>query len=158
MRNINIIAFLICLLLTILTLATNVAFQYYWLAHIIYCLTILLSFIVAGYIKNKDGKAGLKFLSLLFLFFIISQSFIFPGLLNIGDWRTVSVSHRQVNHPGIYIGQQMLDVGARGYKRRMVQVTPVIPLLNWITPADTTRLSNKWMRVRESYNPFNWKY
>ncbi len=75
-----------------------------------------------------------------------------------GGWKTVWISHRNINQPATYIGGQMLDIGARGYADRVVRVTPITPLLNWVTPIDTTALDKDWMQVNEDLNPFNLKY
>jgi hypothetical protein len=52
----------------------------------------------------------------------------------------------------------MLDIGARGYTDRIVKITPITPVLNWVTPVDTTGLDDSWLRINEDFNPFNWKY
>ena len=69
-------------------------------------------------------------------------------------WRTAWISHRKGSK---YVAGQMLDIGARGYAKRTVEVIPVTPLCEWITKIDTTTLDNTWTRTVEGYNPYNLK-
>ena len=58
-------------------------------------------------------------------------------------WRTAWISHRK----GLrYVAGQMLDIGARGYGKRIVEVFPVTPLFEWTIKIDTTTLDNTWIK------------
>jgi amino acid transporter len=156
-RIISLIFFILCLL-SLLTLSTALTFANIWIRNVVYLLVVILAFVVARDIKSRFLKNAVKWLPVVvFSFLVITSlaSFAYPVS---GDWKTVWISHRDKNQPNIYIGGQMLNVGARGYADRIVKVTPITPLLNWITPVDTTDLSKDWVRVNEDFNPFNWKY
>ena len=159
-KRVIIWVFVLFLALTILTLTTPLAFKNHLLRNIIYFLTVLLSFIVAKEFKNKYLRNVIRLLPLATILFIIISSLIFDPFANniTNDWKTVSISYRKINHSDTYIGQQMLDIGGLGYRRRIVKVIPITPFLNWITPIDTNKLSGNWVRVNEDYSPFNWKY
>ena len=151
--------FLFFLLLSILILFTPLTLKYNWLTNCIYFLTIILSFFVGGLIKNKRAKVFITYFPLLGFLFILFTSFLFSPLGNqfTSGWKTSWIEYRNVKHPENYIAQQMMDVGARGYKRRFVKVVPLIPLFSWTTIADTSALGNNWIKVNEDLNPFDLK-
>ena len=160
MKKIVFWVFIFCLTITVLTLTTSLTFEHVWVRNVFYVLIVVLSFIVARDIRNKHLRNLTMLLPLTAMVFLILTSFIFNPFSNnlTNGWKTVGITHRNINHSNTYIGQQWLDVGALGYNRRVVKVVPVLAFLNWITPIDTTQLSNSWIRVDESYNPFNLKY
>ena len=153
------LAFLILLTVALLTLITPLAFTNVWIRNVAYLITIVLSFLVARQVKRRFLRsviAGVPFFVFAFLTF---STFIFSFADRVSDdWRTAWISHRQKNHKNIYIGEQMLDVGALGYDRRTVRVIPVTLLFRWVTKADTSGLGNNWIRVNEHYNPYGLKY
>ena len=51
----------------------------------------------------------------------------------------------------------MLDIGARGYAKRIVVVIPFTPVFEWTSKVDTTKLDASWIRTGEGYNPYNLK-
>ena len=120
--------------------------------------TLLLSFFLVKEIQHRSLKRILIFLQVtvivltVFFYFVINPSFN-----ERGSWETVWITHRLKEDPKIYVAQQMLDIGARGYARRIVKVIPLTPLFAWVTPFDTTTLNGSWTKVNEDYNPFNWK-
>jgi hypothetical protein len=152
------LTFFILCLLAILTLFTALAFANIWIRNVVYLLVVILAFVVSKDIKNSFLKNALRWLPLVvFTILVITSIASFANHVS-GGWKTVWISHRDKNQPNIYIGGQMLDIGARGYADRIVKVTPITPLLNWVTPVDTTNLNKDWVRVNEDFNPFNWKY
>jgi energy-coupling factor transporter transmembrane protein EcfT len=149
--------FILCLL-SILTLSTALAFSHIWIRNAVYLLVVILAFSVSRDIKGSYLKNVIRWLPLVVFSILVVTSFTsFANHLS-GGWKTVWISHRDKNQPDIYIGGQMLDAGARGYADRIVKVTPITPLLNWVTPVDTTNLNKDWVRVYEDSNPFNLKY
>lgn len=151
--------FLVLLTLTLLTLLTPLSFTDVWLRNTDFLLTVIFSFFVAKQVHNRTLRVIIGWLPLFVLVFLIFSASAFSYANRIGDdWRTSSISHRQLKHKEIYICEQMLDVGALGYARRTVKVAPVTPLFKWITKVDTSRLDGNWISVKESYNPYNLKY
>jgi len=143
--------FFICLALVLLTLFTPLDFQYPWLKKLICISAFLLIYLFIEAIRNRRLKTFFTFLQVVIAVPVIFILFI------TGSWKTVGISHRLRTNSTIYIAQQMMDVGARGYSRRIVKVIPVTPLFAWINPVDTIGLDSDWTRVNEDYNPFNWK-
>jgi hypothetical protein len=151
--------FILILTLTVLSLTTPLTFKSYIVRNIIYFLTILLSFVVAKNLKNKYLRNITRLVPITTILIVTFYSLFFIPFANTvaNGWKTVSISHRKINHSDIYVGQQMFDIGGLGYKRRIVKVVPVTPFLNWITAIDTNKLNDNWVKVNESYNPFHWK-
>jgi hypothetical protein len=156
-RLIRLTFFIFCLL-SILTLSTPLAFANIWIRNAVYLLVVILAFSVARDINSSVLKNALRWLPLVVFSFLVITSFASFANHVSGGWKTVWISHKDKNQPNIYIGGQMLDIGARGYTDRIVKVTPLTPLLNWVTPVDTINLKKDWVRVNEDFNPFNWKY
>lgn len=151
--------FLTLALVTLLSLVTPLAFANIWMRNVVYLLTVILSFFFARQAKNRFLKAVVAWLPLLFFVYLVFSVFVFSFANRISDdWRTAWISHRRAGHKEVYVSEQILDVGALGYARRTVQVTPVTSLFNWITKADTSALKDDWVRVNEDYNPYNLKY
>jgi hypothetical protein len=151
--------FLALLIVTLLTLATPLAFTNLWLRNAVYILTVVLSFFVARQLNRSLLKTVITWLPISGFAFLILNTFAFSFTNRItDDWRTSWISHRQLKHKEIYIGEQMLDVGALGYARRTVKVVPVTPLFRWVTRVDTSSLDGNWISVNEGYNPYNLKY
>jgi hypothetical protein len=150
---------LILLTVTLLTLLTPLAFTNVWLRNAFYQLTVVFSFVVARQLKQRLLKVAIAWLSLICFLVLLFSAFAFSYANRISDdWRTGWISHRQMKHKDIYIGEQMLDVGALGYARRTVKLVPVTSLFMWVTKADTNRLNNDWIRVNEDYNRYSLKY
>lgn len=151
--------FLILLTVTLLTLVTPLTFTNVWLRNAVYLLTIILSLVVARQVKGRFLRITIAWLPLVVFTFLTFSTFTFSFANRISDdWRTSWISHRQVKHKDIYIGEQMLDVGALGYTRRTVKVIPVTSLFRWVTKADTSSLDNNWIQVNEDYSPYGLKY
>lgn len=152
-------AFVVSFIVILLTLVTPLAFTNVWLRNAVYLLTVVLSFFVARQLRRSLLKAVITWLPITVFTFLILNAFAFSFANRISDdWRTSWVSHRKLKHKEIYIGEQMLDVGALGYARRTVKVVPVTPLFRWVTRVDTSSLNGNWIRVNEGYNPYNLKY
>jgi hypothetical protein len=159
MKKIILWLFLICLILSLLSIFTPLTFNYFWLTNTVYFLTVFLSFFAANSIANKTFKLVIQFLPAAILLFILFISAIFTPMGNkfTSGWRTTSIECRNNKQPDIYIAQQMLDVGGLGYKKRTVKVIPIAPFISWITVADSARLPKDWRKVNEELNPFNLK-
>jgi len=82
-------------------------------------------------------------------------------------WKTTTVLYQHKGNARHMIAQQMRDVGARGYQRRIARSYEMGSFLRWdasvldtdyrdIT-APNAALGPEWMWVGEQRNPFGWK-
>jgi hypothetical protein len=151
--------FLFLFTLSLLTLFTPLTLNYFWLTNSVYILTLFFSFFAATAVTNIFFKNIVKIIPSLIFIPTLLFSWIPSPLGNnfINGWQTVWIGYRQIKHPDTYIAQQMLDAGGLGYKRRVVKVTPIVPLLSCITVIDTTTIGSGWKKVNEDLNPFKWK-
>ncbi|MGF2412633.1 MAG: hypothetical protein ACQUYJ_09910, partial [Ferruginibacter sp.] len=139
MKKIILWLFLICFILSLLSIFTPLTFNYFWLTNTVYFLTVFLSFFAANSITNKTIKLVIQFLPPAILLFILITSAIFTPMGNkfTSGWRTTSVEYRNNKQPNIYIAQQLLDMGGLGYNKRVAKVISVLPLISWVTITDT---------------------
>jgi hypothetical protein len=77
-------------------------------------------------------------------------------------WRTTTVLYRERGNPRRMIAQQMMDVGALGYRRRIARTVELSSFLNYsipLTEAELEQISKSaaWVEVNEEPNPFEWK-
>ena len=158
MRKLILISFLVFSIVSLLTLFTPFRFENVHVRSIVFFLAIALCYPAARYTGNEVLRVIARLLPIgILLFLLIGANFIpLQSHFNEG-WQTVWISHRKSTHPGIYVGEQRLDLGARGYASKIVKVTPLTPLFSWTVTADTTKLDTTWKRVHESYNPFQLK-
>ena len=160
MQKIILWVFIFFLILSLLSIFTPLTFNYFWLTYTVYVITVLLSFFVASTITNKSLRAAIKTLPALFFISIFLLSFLSNPLGNTytSGWKTAWIGYRNIKDPNIYIAQQMMDIGARGYARRTVKVMPVFPFVSWITVvSDSSVPGTDWKKVDEDLNPFNLK-
>lgn len=149
--------FIVFTCISILSIVTPLSFANIWIRNGWYLMTILLSIIVGLRMKNWRFRHLITWIPLSFFLTLICLSYINSLADRRTDkWRTSWISHRKENSQ-IYIGEQVLDIGARGYARRVVKVVPMSPLFDWVTKIDTTTLDKTWIRVFEGYNPYNLK-
>jgi hypothetical protein len=151
--------FLFLFTLSLLTLFTPLNLNYFGLTNSVYLLTLFFSFFAAMAITNIFLKNIVKIIPSLIFISLLLFSWISSPLGNkfTSGWHTVWIEYRQIKHPDTYIAQQMLDAGALGYKRRVVRVTPIIPLISWVTLIDTATIGLEWKKVNENLNSFNLK-
>lgn len=155
MKRAVISALIAGILITGITTFTSLTFEYSWLRNGIYLLTTVFLVAATGYITSNN----VRLLTRLFIVGLTVSIVLILGSetrgIN-GTWKTTSIYYRKDNS-NMYIAQQMLDIGARGYARRVVLVEPVTPIFSRIMSIDTTKLVGDWRRVNEDRNPFDWK-
>ena len=75
-----------------------------------------------------------------------------------GSWRTQTILFEHRTNSLRTIEYQMQDKGARGYNRRIVKRTKVLPLLSWIVLTKTNDLSDTdWKKVNLEVNELGLK-
>lgn len=119
---------------------------------------------LARYVRNQIGRLFIRWLpAIVVAGFIVLICLNLPwsllGLANglSSHWQTVQITHRSHADSSVHIALQMLDVGARGYRRRTIRVQPITPLFYWLSEVPTSIDDKQWRAVREDFNPFNWK-
>ncbi len=89
--------------------------------------------------------------------FSLIYSMVIVGVLVIGPtdivfsssvWKTQTILYKHVQKSNMQIEFQMQDVGAHGYNRRTVKVTPFLVLFRLIKPCQNlNELGPEWKRV-----------
>lgn len=125
-----------------------------WVRNYCYMGTVILSLIIGLQMKAAIHKYLLIYLPFFFFLALYILSFNSFADRRTDMWRTSFISHRKGSS---YMGEQMLNAGARGYARRTVKVISLAPLCQWVTKADTLNLDKSWIRVNEDYNPYELK-
>lgn len=93
---------------------------------------------------------GTMFFGIIFM----ANPFLFFG----SGYKTQEVIYRYKENPNIRIEFQMEDMGAFGYNRRIVKVTPIL-FFNNTAKIDTTQIDqSKWSRVDEYVNKLGLKF
>lgn len=101
--------------------------------------------LIAAYFFNlTDAKT-----ILVILFSALCISFLTAFLTWNGDWKTQIILYRNLENPSQTIEFQMRsDRFSFGYKKQIVQREKVLPFLDLITPADTSKIDpSKWRRT-----------
>lgn len=148
------ILFAILLCISLLSLFTPLTFSNIWFRNVCYILTVLLSVIIGLRIKQTILKYAITYLPLFFFVSLFLLSYNSFADRRTDMWRTSWISHKKGSS---YVAGQMLDIGGRGYAKRIVKVLPLTPLFDWVTTIDTATLDTSWIRIAEYYNPYNLK-
>ena len=137
---------------SLLSIFTSLTFSNVWIRNLWYLITGVLSIFVAR-MRQKSWKY-IMYLPLVFFFLLYLLSYAGMSNRRTDKWQTSFISHRNGSR---YVAQQMLDIGARGYARRVVIIHPIISLFELNTTVDTTTLDSSWKRSSDYFNPYNLK-
>ena len=139
---------------TLMSLFTPLTFTSLWVRNTWYVLTILAFLYLGAGVENRYLRYLISY-SLL-IFFSILYVLTLTNFTNrsVNKWQTVSITHRKGSK---FVALQMLDIGALGYKRQTVIVTPLTRMFEWSRKIDTSKLNQSWSRTDEQFNPFSWK-
>ncbi len=106
----------------------------------------------------KNKKLLLWFIALAFcisLFISLSKPFVFYNMLSSYKTQTILYVHK--NNPELSIEFQMKNIGALGYKRRVVKRNKKL-FFKQETVVDTTKMDlSKWKKVNIDKNEMNLK-
>lgn len=101
--------------------------------------------LIAGYFFGLRSSSVI----LVILFSALCVSFLTAFLSWNGDWKTQTIIYRNLEKPAQTIEYQMRgDRFSFGYKRQIVQREKVLPFLDLVTPADTSKIDlSKWRHI-----------
>lgn len=158
-RIIGIILWSTCSILLILVLVTKIAFtnHIYYPVFIFTTTSGLPLILLLTTIETKQKRDLLIwFLSLAASTAIIYNS---RGIIYFGDgYKTQTITHRNNKNPEECIAFQMEDIGALGYKRRTIIVTPVCCFLQVEQEINPDSFNySKWKQVDEEINELGLK-
>lgn len=105
------------------------------------------------YKRARFKKLTLVLLPVVLITVLFADSYKWSG-----SFKTQTVLYRQISNPVNRIDFQMADIGAFGYKRRIVKIIKLAPLIQRVTPMDTTSIDTAaWVRVNEEVNELQLK-
>ncbi|MCF6142065.1 hypothetical protein L1S34_12275 [Flavobacterium sp. K77] len=124
----------------------------YWLMIFVLYSTFFL--LLNGILKEKYRKAT-KIL-------IIIIGVICIGLYRItylSFWGTQTIEYVNISDENKSIEFQMRDLGALGFKTRIIEKTKILPNINWIKEIDTSKINKtEWKKVEIERNEMNLKF
>jgi Ca2+/Na+ antiporter len=153
MQKLGKIILLLMIGVSLLSIFTSLTFSNVWIRNLWYLVTGMLSIFVAGRMRQKSWKY-IMYLPLVFFFLLYLLSYAGMSNRRTDKWQTSWISHRNGSR---YVAHQMLDIGARGYSKRVVIIHPIISLFELNTAVDTAILDSSWKRMSEYFNPYNLK-
>lgn len=75
-----------------------------------------------------------------------------------GDWKTQTIMYQNSEHGNRTIEFQMRDIGALGYKKRIIDRIKIIPFINWIQETTIDNIDTlTWKKVDIDVNAFDLK-
>lgn len=112
---------------------------------------------MAFFQKEKKNDVE-KILSVIFSLAVIVL-FIFLKITSWGGtYKTQFITHRSKLDPDYRIESQMMDMGALGYRKRIVKVKDFTFLFKWVTPIGNEMIDpTLWTEVNEYVNELDLK-
>ena len=144
-----------------------ILFLYMWASHLEFANSIaymsalfLLGSIpiyMAFFQKKKKNDVE-KILSVVFSLAVIVLFIFFKITSWGGTYKTQFITHRSKLDPDYRIESQMMDMGALGYRKRIVKVKDFTFLFKWVTPIGNEMIDpTLWTEVNEYVNELDLK-
>ena len=110
---------------------------------------------------QNNALRGFKLVSLTGLVLLVAIV-VLAGplrvLFSISPYKTQNVLFEHKSLPFTRIEHQVQDIGAFGYKKRLVKATYITPLFMWVHQIDTTDISKSdWLYVDKFVNELGLK-
>lgn len=121
------------------------------------------SFIVGAFRLRKVNKMlsiGLLSIPILAMSSLIIEPFILVALTfesSTGPWQTIHVEYQNKNNPNYFMGIQLKDIGALGYRRRKAKIREFGKYFHFSVKIEDYQVNEEWVKVDLSRDPYNWK-
>lgn len=112
---------------------------------IFFLAVVILPVLIAAYfLQMKNNNAVLAI-----MFSALCICFLNAFLTWNGDWKTQTIIYRNIENPAMTIEFQMRgDRFSFGYKKQVVQREKILPYIDLVYPADTSRVNlQQWHRT-----------